>query len=308
MGTLSYMAPEQGLEGKCDIRSDIYSLGIVFYELLTGRVPFDADTPLAILMKHVNDPLPLPRTIDPTIPEPFERVVLKALAKNPKDRFQTTAEMTSALDEAARQSGIEPSDRIILPEPVKIVRSPRDSVAVFSGREKEKITDKGFAANDTDITFSPPKEKKSQGERKRTRAALTAITLIIFANMFILWASGVFGWTVIGRVWPLELVVVGVLFFALMIEQSNPWFLIPGGLVLGNGLLLAYFSLTGRWEDWAYLWPIEPLIVAASIIAPFWLTKRTDSGRSFIRWFAVIMLALAGITFVITMAVAILQP
>ncbi len=58
MGTLNYMAPEQGLENHCDARSDLYSLGIVFYEMLTGRPPFDADTPLAILMKHLNDPLP----------------------------------------------------------------------------------------------------------------------------------------------------------------------------------------------------------------------------------------------------------
>jgi len=58
LGTLNYMAPEQGMEGRSDARSDIYSLGIVFYEMLTQRTPFDADTPLAILMKHLNDPLP----------------------------------------------------------------------------------------------------------------------------------------------------------------------------------------------------------------------------------------------------------
>ena len=66
MGTLVYMSPEQGLEGQCDERSDIYSLGIVLYEMLTGDPPFDAETPLAILMKHVNDPLPMPRKSDPT--------------------------------------------------------------------------------------------------------------------------------------------------------------------------------------------------------------------------------------------------
>jgi serine/threonine protein kinase len=60
MGTLNYMAPEQGFKGTCDERSDIYSLGIVLYEMLTGYTPFDADTPLAILMKHLNDPCPCP--------------------------------------------------------------------------------------------------------------------------------------------------------------------------------------------------------------------------------------------------------
>ncbi|MCB0035799.1 MAG: serine/threonine protein kinase, partial [Anaerolineales bacterium] len=75
LGTLNYMAPEQGLKGTSDTRSDLYSLGIVFYEMLTRRPPFDAETPLAILMKHATDPLPLPREINPQIPEPFERVV-----------------------------------------------------------------------------------------------------------------------------------------------------------------------------------------------------------------------------------------
>jgi serine/threonine-protein kinase len=80
MGTLNYMAPEQGLAGQCDARSDIYSLGIVLYELLTGYTPFDADTPLAILMKHLYDPLPLPSQLDPDLPPALEQAVLKALA------------------------------------------------------------------------------------------------------------------------------------------------------------------------------------------------------------------------------------
>ena len=78
MGTLHYMAPEQGIGKNIDARSDIYSLGVVLYEMLIGHPPFDADTPLAILMKHMNDPLPIPTESGRTIPEPFERVVLKA--------------------------------------------------------------------------------------------------------------------------------------------------------------------------------------------------------------------------------------
>src|SRR5512138_3331023 len=116
MGTLSYMAPEQGLEGRCDVASDIYSLGIAYYETLTGSVPFDADTPLAILMKHVNDPLPLPRKADPTIPESFERVALKALSKRPEDRYQSAAAMAEALVTAAKEAGIQVPASISLPQ------------------------------------------------------------------------------------------------------------------------------------------------------------------------------------------------
>ncbi|MEA3339959.1 MAG: protein kinase, partial [Chloroflexota bacterium] len=100
LGTLDYMAPEQGMKGQSDARSDIYSLGIVLYEMLTQRTPFEADTPLAVLLKHVNDPLPLPRKIDPTIPESFERIVLKSLSKEPDDRYQSAEEMAQALRQA----------------------------------------------------------------------------------------------------------------------------------------------------------------------------------------------------------------
>lgn len=309
MGTLTYMAPEQGLEGKCDTRSDIYSLGIVFYEMLTGSVPFDADTPLAILMKHVNDPLPLPCKVDPSIPESFERLALKALAKDPDDRYQSCKEMKHALQGAAQIAGIDPPEHITISEPDLIGAPTQRHVAIFSGEDRQKITDTGFAADDTEGIISRAQTGKPQRPTKKgSRAALVAVTIIIFSNMFMLWASGVFGWTVFARTWPMELVVVGVLFIAMMVEHANPWLLIPGGILLGNGLVLAYFSLTGRWSDWSYLWPLEPLIIAAAIITPFWLTRRTDSGRDFIRWFGIILLALAGITFVFSLAVAILRP
>jgi serine/threonine protein kinase/ligand-binding sensor domain-containing protein len=93
VGTPAYMSPEQGLAETVDHRSDIYSLGVVLYEMVTGRVPYEAETPLAVLLKHVNDPLPPPRQIKPDLPGAVERVILKAVAKSPADRFQTAEEM-----------------------------------------------------------------------------------------------------------------------------------------------------------------------------------------------------------------------
>jgi serine/threonine protein kinase len=153
MGTLNYMAPEQGLQGQSDVRSDIYSLGIVFYEMLTKRVPFDADTPLAVLMKHLNDPLPLPRKIEPAVPESLERVVLKALAKQPGDRYQDANEMKKALVAAAKQAEIEIPQSISLPLSFTTPEAPAESVAVFSGTARERITDVHFADDDTDASL-----------------------------------------------------------------------------------------------------------------------------------------------------------
>ena len=101
VGTPAYMSPEQGQGKKVDRRSDVYSLGVVLYEMLTGRVPFEAETPLAVVWKHVNEPLPLPRSINSDIPEPVERVVLKALAKAPDDRFQSASQFGFAFHESA---------------------------------------------------------------------------------------------------------------------------------------------------------------------------------------------------------------
>jgi serine/threonine protein kinase len=307
MGTLNYMAPEQGRDGKCDIRSDIYSLGIAYHEMLTGSVPFDADTPLAILMKHLNDPLPLPRLLEPSVPEPFERVALQALAKDPDERYQSADAMSQALTAAAQEAGVQVPAATTLPQTVAVPQVRPASVAIFSGRRKSEIADAGFASEDTDITFNPPKTEKTPRHGRGSRGALTWLTLMILGNMVLLWASGVFGWTVFGYAWPSELILVGLLFFLLMVESSGPWLLIPGGMLMGNGLLLTYYALTGRWEDWALLWPLEPMIVAGSIITPFWLVKQSDGGRAFVRWFGSGVMLAAGITFFISLAVAIIR-
>ena len=100
VGTPEYMSPEQGEGQAVNHQSDIYSLGVMAYELLTGRVPFRADTPLAVVLAHVRDPLPLPSTIDPTISQDVERVLLKAMAKTPEERYASAGDFAHALSAA----------------------------------------------------------------------------------------------------------------------------------------------------------------------------------------------------------------
>jgi serine/threonine protein kinase len=109
IGTPDYMAPEQGMGTLVDRRADIYALGIVFYELIVGRRPYVADTPFALVLKHINDPLPRPKVLNPNIPDAVEQVIFKALAKKPEDRYQDMGEFASKLEKLAQNNltGIE---------------------------------------------------------------------------------------------------------------------------------------------------------------------------------------------------------
>lgn len=100
MGTPAYMSPEQGTGSGTDQRSDIYSLGIILYEMLTGRVPYTAETPIAVVFKHVQDPLPSARKFNSGLSDELERILLKVLAKNPGDRYQTADAFMQAVQQA----------------------------------------------------------------------------------------------------------------------------------------------------------------------------------------------------------------
>jgi len=136
MGTPAYISPEQAKAQTVDQRSDIYSLGIILYEMVTGRVPFVADTPLAVILKHINDPLPLPSMIKTDIPESIERVILKALAKEPGDRYSTAAEFLAAWKRALEEKDTirRAPERISSPAPRAGTPAPAPKTASKSGR------------------------------------------------------------------------------------------------------------------------------------------------------------------------------
>ncbi len=108
LGTPQYISPEQA-QGRSDLdaRTDVYSLGVVMYELLVGRVPYQADTPYAVIHDHIYTPLPLPRSIKPSVSEDLERVLLKALTKDREDRFGSVNELMIAFDQALQSAPTE---------------------------------------------------------------------------------------------------------------------------------------------------------------------------------------------------------
>ena len=120
LGTPQYISPEQARGAQdLDNGTDIYSFGIVLYQLAVGRVPYNSDTPFSIIHDHIYTPLPLPRSINDKIPADLERVLLKALAKDRSDRFASVQELVGAFDKAAR--GISPWDEqdVVAAIPIK---------------------------------------------------------------------------------------------------------------------------------------------------------------------------------------------
>ncbi len=100
-GTPHYVAPEQAISSAASVpASDIYSLGIILFEMVTGQLPFDDESPLSVALKHVSDPPPLPTSLNPDVPLEVEKVILKALAKDPNDRFGSASDFSLALEGA----------------------------------------------------------------------------------------------------------------------------------------------------------------------------------------------------------------
>ena len=102
IGSVHYFSPEHARGGYTDAKSDIYSLGVVMYEMLTGRVPFDADTPVSVALKHMQEEPVEPKEINPNIPESINKIIMKALKKDPMQRYQTSMELLLDLKQALK--------------------------------------------------------------------------------------------------------------------------------------------------------------------------------------------------------------
>ncbi|HWS53861.1 MAG TPA: serine/threonine-protein kinase [Pyrinomonadaceae bacterium] len=190
IGTPQYMSPEQcGQASAIDQRSDIYSFGIILYEMLAGHVPFTGESPTAIMMKHIQEPPPSILEERPDLPAGVGRVVARALAKRPEDRFQRASELPDALALAAAEEAVEvpvpvaasDTNRIVVPtapnEPPRTTTVVDDEATVVSAE---------MSRTPTDERLPPPVAPVPAADFNPWRIALPAIAAlaVVFAVFF----------------------------------------------------------------------------------------------------------------------------
>jgi len=183
VGTPAYMAPEQGIGQTGDERSDIYSLGAVLYELVTGYLPFDADTPLGVILKHINAPLTLPSELNPDVPPGVEAAIVRALAKDPNNRYQTAADFAADLDRGMSGECVER----ISPEVAMALSTPDTSTpppAKYQTKPWEWPTLSGSSSTPTPIPQLTPGGHPIWGWIAVFLAMLAQTLIAVFVLLF----------------------------------------------------------------------------------------------------------------------------
>ena len=180
MGTVHYIPPEQANGKGSTIRSDIYSMGIMMYELLTGFLPYKGDNAVEIALKHLREPLPSVRKFDPTIPQSIENVIIKATAKNPKNRYKDAREMHDDLKTALDASRVD-EKRYVYPYPENDLEETKaldtELQAIKEETKKEKKKQEEIL-----------EEEYKQEDKKQNKALI--IILSIFTGLVLLLTVG----------------------------------------------------------------------------------------------------------------------
>lgn len=189
IGSVHYFSPEQARGAYVDERSDIYSLGIVMFEMLTGRVPFDGETPVEVALKHINEDVPSPAKLVPGIPPALDKVVLKATDKYQTERYKSADEMLEALKNVEFVTQMV-GDRVFAGETDNKPRRDESLVApVMSSRREDREPEMVIAP------ANPRKPKaKSDDKKKKKRAIIIGVAAAAILALFgILYVSGIIG-------------------------------------------------------------------------------------------------------------------
>ncbi len=189
IGSVHYFSPEQARGAYVDERSDIYSLGIVMFEMLTGRVPFDGETPVEVALKHINEDVPSPAKLVPGIPPALDKIVLKATDKYQTERYKSVDEMLEALKNVEFVTHMV-GDRVFAAESEPKPRRDESLVApVMSSRREDR---------DQEMVIAPANPRKPKArpddKKKKKRAIIIGVAAAAIIALFgILYVSGVIG-------------------------------------------------------------------------------------------------------------------
>lgn len=197
LGSVHYISPEQARGSRIDARSDLYSAGVVLYEMLTGRLPYEGDSPVAVAIQHINS-IPLsPRELNPDLPEALEKITLRAMASDPNKRYPNAAEMLADLEEFRKNPSIDfsysveslyaqPADD----EPTQVIRSVMAAEpSALEQKERPASSPARRGKRNRDLE---DEEYEGQG-RAFYIAAIAAILVFVAGVGYFIWNSFVVG-------------------------------------------------------------------------------------------------------------------
>lgn len=201
IGTVHYISPEQARGDETDEKSDIYSVGVMLYEMLTGQKPFDTDNPISIAVMHMQNTPERPRAINPDIPAGLEEIILRAMEKDPEDRYQTAADMIRDIEAFKANNSMtfgyyaeeseDAAEETSADSPTMYFNS-QAAVAQTAPRRPARTTyqDEEYYEDDDDEYYDDEDDEEEEEERHSLFIpVMTAITIafIIVAVFFILW-------------------------------------------------------------------------------------------------------------------------
>lgn len=204
LGSVHYISPEQAKGGRVDNRSDIYSLGVVMYEMMSGRPPYEGDSPVSVAIQHINGGAILPSTLNPNIPGGMEQIIMKAMAHDLKDRYDTTTQMLADMDEFRKNPAMlfdyntPPLDEVTRFNKPLVLNTPKTTADRVEERaemqKKRKQPEKPVSkpANQPKKK-SQPSDEKSSGVATIAIIACSLVTILAIFIILILFLSSKFG-------------------------------------------------------------------------------------------------------------------
>ncbi len=208
LGSVHYISPEQAKGGRVDNRSDIYSLGVVMYEMMSGRPPYDGESPVAVAIQHINGGAVMPSTLNPNIPGGLEQIIMRAMAHEPGDRYTTAAQMLADMDEFRKNPAIlfdyniPPTDDVtkLQKPPLTLETETQESIADRVERRKTDISELPQRRKSNEAARGGKRKSDSRGKKTEQGkgnaatiaiiacSAVMVIAIVIF--LFVLFSDG----------------------------------------------------------------------------------------------------------------------